>query len=57
MRWNIKGNNKHGDTRIIKKFLWLPVWIDNEIRWLERAVIEQEYRAYMGWENIMWCND
>ena len=35
-----------GDERIITKFLWFPVSIGNETRWLERASIKQrlEYR-------------
>lgn len=55
MRWNIKQHN-YEDTRTIKKFLWFPILIDDELRWLETALIEQQY-SFMGWENIRWCND
>lgn len=33
-----------GNKRIIEKFLWFPKKINLEIRWLERAKIEQECR-------------
>ena len=26
-----------GEERTVKKFLWLPKWINNECRWLETA--------------------
>ena len=51
-----------GDTRIISKFLWLPVQIGGDWRWFERAKIKQvlkySYFGYVGdgdiefWENI-----
>jgi hypothetical protein len=35
-----------GDTRKVRRFLWLPVRIGNETRWLEMATIREV--AYMG---------
>lgn len=33
-----------GDTRLIKKFLFFPKNLNNEIRWLETAIILQIYK-------------
>ena len=32
-----------GDRKIIKRFLFLPVKINDEIRWWETAILEYEY--------------
>lgn len=42
MRWP-KKIAKIGDKRIIEKFAFLPITIDNEARWLETVTIEQKY--------------
>lgn len=47
---------KTNDTRIINKFLFIPLKLNNEIRWLERAKILQKFSmetwASAGeWEN------
>jgi hypothetical protein len=41
----IKRNNspKVGETRQITKFLWFPLAIDGETRWLETATYTEEY--------------
>jgi hypothetical protein len=53
MRWQ---NPKPGETRVIKKFLWLPVTLDDETRWLETAEIKQVYVAFYDggnlWEDV-----
>ncbi len=36
MRWN---TDRVGDVKVITKFLWFPVWINHEYRWLEKATI------------------
>jgi hypothetical protein len=55
-----------GSTRIITKFLWLPVTIDFQIRWLEWANIKQMCRRTVGgevsddgyyWQNIEWIDE
>lgn len=50
MKWGSVAKN--GETRIIKKFAWLPIrienrWSDRKIqwRWLEPIKIEQEYNT------------
>lgn len=52
---------KHGEQRTIKKFLWFPVTINKETRWLETAIIRQEYKIFIipeydGWRNISFEN-
>lgn len=32
-----------GTQRVIQKFLWLPLTIDNQTRWFETARIKQTY--------------
>lgn len=49
MKW--KGPN-NGETRIIKKFAFFPMWIGNECRWLETVYLEQAY--YYEWYNYRW---
>jgi hypothetical protein len=49
MRWFQKVNH-YGDTCVRRQFLWFPVWLYNfglnriEVRWLEYATIEYEWR-------------
>ena len=65
MRWKVDKINKKdtGEFRIIRKFLWLPTEISDEIRWLERATIKQQKfttfdllnnREYTIWKNYRW---
>ena len=50
MRWKQKQKQKFcpviGTKRIIKKFLIMPRTIDLETRWLETALVEQEYARF-----------
>jgi hypothetical protein len=39
-------NPKKGDTKIKTKFLWFPLTINNEKRWLEKATYELKYDVY-----------
>lgn len=52
--------------RIVKQFLWLPLTLNNETRWLEFAHIEQKYAGYSdnrlgivkpGWYDVGWENE
>ena len=69
MRWKIKPPSEPeiGTVRIIKKFLWFPMRIGNEWRWMERAKILQRWERdvhfvadcsgaggyfYPGWANV-----
>lgn len=48
MRWK---QPKHNDTRRINKFLWIPLELDGEKRWLEFASYDEYYSATYptGW--------
>ena len=54
-----------GTRRIIRRFLFFPAKLENEVRWLETANIEQEfYEGNYGditggdsWKNIRWVNE
>jgi len=59
MKFKLKQQPVVGDTRTISKFAFLPIRIENEIRWLERVKIKQQYvlgsikfSAYDYWRNI-----
>ena len=43
MRWRVNKNPKEYETRIVERFLLLPVTLNGEKRWLEKAKIEQRY--------------
>ena len=49
MRFIIKESKqpKHGDERIVERFAIIPVYIGNEIRWLEKVKINQTYHGFM----------
>ena len=56
MRWN---TYKHGEIRIINTFLLFPKTINGETRWLEFALIKQQFHNYTCasvWDNICWLN-
>ena len=42
----IKSKYKSGDTRVIKKFLFLPKTLNDETRWLEISRIKQQFDYY-----------
>ena len=48
MRWN---NPTYGDIKIVKKFLFLPLTISFETRWLEEVTIEYIFKPY----SKTWC--
>ena len=63
MRWKKERSiyeRKVGEVRIVKKFLWFPLRIGEEVRWLESAVIRQRIGHfqipgsydYYAWENV-----
>ncbi len=44
-----------GIKRTVKKFLWFPKFINDEIRWLEFAVWIQVYHGPVrGWRSTEW---
>lgn len=48
MRWfkKLTLTPKTGSLRIKKRFLWFPVKINNETRWLETTLIIERYQEY-----------
>ena len=48
MRQDLTPKIKEGDERITNRFLWLPVRIGNERRWLEKAKIR--WKARRMWD-------
>jgi len=42
MRWKAKPRPKVGDVRTRRGFLWLPMRIENGVRWLEFATWQEE---------------
>jgi hypothetical protein len=58
-----KLKSRVGEKRIIKKFLWFPTKINDELRWLEDAEIEQTVRVIdvggtseWGSYDYQWCD-
>jgi hypothetical protein len=43
LKIGFEDNYKIGDTRIITKFLWYPLMINGEVRFLEKASYRQVY--------------
>lgn len=62
MRWNIP---VYGERRTVTKFLWFPLEINKEVRWLEKATYIEEYDRfylggeyyYMDWNPIKWVDN
>ena len=65
MRWHNPPKPVHiiGATKIIPKFLWLPMTLDGETRWLERADVIYRYveicnyadlSVYYDWKPEHW---
>lgn len=72
MRWDLKkkDSTEVGTKKLVHKFLWFPVHLGDEIRWLERATIEYEWMHYtqlaveicegidvVGWVKIRFIDD
>lgn len=63
----LKQKYKLNETRVIKKFLFFPLTLDGETRWLEVAKIKQKVKQYIwgdvsfsytyGWVNDSWENE
>jgi hypothetical protein len=53
MRWR---RPKRGDKRVRRKFLWFPLELDGETRWLERASWDEEYGTTM-WFPLRWVEE
>jgi len=46
-----------GGTRIISTFLLLPVRINDETRWLEKATREQRLIRGIRWGSTVWMDE
>ena len=42
-----------GSAKTKAKFLWFPITILGETRWLERVIIEYQYLSY-GIDDVRW---
>lgn len=51
MKWESK-KPFIGQRRTVKRFLWFPLNLKTEWRWLETAIIKQQYTS-----NRMVCNE
>ena len=64
MRWKASLELDQGAMRIIKRFLFLPVCLEDEWRWLETAYIKQRVEKVpfpfslkeYKWRNILWSD-
>lgn len=49
---------QEGDTRVVRKFLLLPLKLGREIRWLESAMVYQEVIRFIdmsfGYTELRW---
>ena len=54
MRRKIPDKPKTGDTRVVKKYLWISLIAGNEERWLEDATIEETYGYDVHWGRYCW---
>ncbi len=68
MRWRQKSCPNAGDIRVVSRFLFFPLCLDGECRWLEVAKIKQTYVQhtamapdeevcikYWKWRNSHWA--
>lgn len=55
MRWKTRYPER-ANVRIVRRFLFFPTWILGEYRWLEMALIKQQYvnNDFEIWGNIAW---
>lgn len=56
MRWRDQAPPEFGDSRIVSAFLWLPLTIRLETRWLERATW-MEMHKHGEWNPLRWIDE
>ena len=55
MKWK---QHKHGNDRLVKKFLLFPTCIRGECRWLENAnIIQMWHVRFQTWTNQWWADE
>ncbi len=47
MRWKLKITPSKGSRKIARKFLWFPICLEDECRWLEYATLLYEYQEVL----------
>lgn len=63
MRWILKEKKSPqiGDMRCIEKFIWLPLRLGDEVRWLENAFVNQKFTTGdsipRGWHDYSFSDD
>lgn len=57
MKYQHKPQPRVGDKQYVTKFLWFPMRIGDETRWLEKAMYVREYRGFFKfkWAEILVC--
>ena len=55
MRFKHESIPQFGTHRITRKFLWSPLTIGDETRWLERVTYIERY-AVQGWVRTKWVD-
>lgn len=58
MRWRYN-YPRHLDVRTVRRFLFIPLTVNDITRWLEYATIEQKYICSWdggSWYNIKWVD-
>ncbi len=64
MRWNRKVRPKDGDIKYVRRFLWFPLKLDGETRWLETTSIKLKWVSaygydgdYSSWKYVCWAEN
>lgn len=55
MRWKERSRPRQWDERIVSAFLYIPVKLDGEWRWLEKATWQEMY-GFRGWVEMAWLD-
>lgn len=60
MRLALKTKPRHGDRRVVTRFLLFPKVLycmgERQMRWLERASWQEVYWRHYGWEPQLWVD-
>lgn len=51
MRFKNKKAKKYGETRVVTRFLFLPLSLVDETRWLEKTTIKQKAYRSIAYES------
>lgn len=57
MRWKVKHFPRPWETREKTSFLFWPMEIDSEVRWLEKATYVQRWWPAYGWLAEEWIDE